>query len=68
MKCQVRVDINIEIEFLYVKISKKQPKLIKVNPNKLKIINKKYKKYKININIERKESKKEKKVYKNILM
>lgn len=60
MKCQVRVDINIEMGFLCVKISKKQPKLIKVNPNKLKIINKKYKKYKININIKRKESKKEK--------
>lgn len=57
MKCQVRADINIEMGFLYVKISKKQPKLIKINPNKFKIINKKYK---ININIKRKESKKEK--------
>lgn len=55
MKCQVRADINIEMGFLYVKISKKQPKLIKINPNKLKIINKKYKKYKININIKRKK-------------
>lgn len=55
MKCQVRADINIEMGFLYVKIIKKQPKLIKINPNKLKTINKKYKKYKININIKRKK-------------